>query len=65
MDRKKSLIKVRGFQVAPAEIEGVLLSHPEVVDVAVIGVQVSEESSELPRAYVVKEGGESGGCRGY
>ena len=59
VDRKKSLIKVRGFQVAPAEIEGVLLSHPEVLDVAVVGVQVSEESSELPRAYIVRrEGGE-------
>ena len=57
VDRKKSLIKVRGFQVAPAEVEGVLLNHPEVVDVAVIGVQVSEESSELPRAYVVRREG--------
>ena len=57
VDRKKSLIKVRGFQVAPAEIEGVLLSHPEVMDVAVVGIQASEESSELPRAYVVRREG--------
>ncbi|KAF2206882.1 hypothetical protein CERZMDRAFT_115519 [Cercospora zeae-maydis SCOH1-5] len=38
VDRKKELIKVRGFQVAPPELEGVLLSHPDIVDAAVIGV---------------------------
>ncbi|KAF2086246.1 4-coumarate-CoA ligase-like protein [Saccharata proteae CBS 121410] len=54
VDRKKELIKVRGFQVAPAEIEGVLVSHPHVVGCAVVGVAMAkEESSELPRAYVV------------
>ncbi|KAF2847838.1 4-coumarate-CoA ligase-like protein [Plenodomus tracheiphilus IPT5] len=60
VDRKKELIKVRGFQVAPAELEGVLLSHPEISDAAVIGVaaggansKASEEGSELPRAYIV------------
>ncbi len=37
-DRSKEMIKVRGFQVAPAEVEGVLLSHPAVVDAAVFGV---------------------------
>ena len=37
-DRFKEMIKVRGFQVAPAEVEGVLLGHPAVVDVAVFGV---------------------------
>jgi acyl-CoA synthetase (AMP-forming)/AMP-acid ligase II len=36
IDRKKELIKVRAFQVAPPEIEGVLLSHPHIVDAAVI-----------------------------
>ncbi|TKA70547.1 hypothetical protein B0A49_07628 [Cryomyces minteri] len=54
---KKELIKVRGFQVAPPEIEGVLLDHPEIVDAAVIGVQAHEEASELPRAYVVRRPG--------
>jgi acyl-CoA synthetase (AMP-forming)/AMP-acid ligase II len=57
VDRKKELIKVRGFQVAPAEVEGVLLAHPEVRDAAVIGLPTEEGDSELPRAYVVKKDG--------
>ncbi|KAJ9622716.1 hypothetical protein H2203_006367 [Taxawa tesnikishii (nom. ined.)] len=60
VDRRKELIKVRGFQVAPAELEGILLSHPDIVDVAVIGVTLtrSESSdSEFPRAYVVRRPG--------
>jgi 4-coumarate--CoA ligase len=44
---------VRGFQVAPAEIEGVLLLHPDIVDCAVIGLQRSMGESELPRAFIV------------
>ncbi|KAK3672723.1 hypothetical protein LTR78_007309 [Recurvomyces mirabilis] len=55
VDRKKELIKVRGFQVAPNEIEGVLLSHPGIQDVAVIGVDSPD--GEVPRAYVVKRDG--------
>lgn len=48
------MIKVRGFQVAPPELEAVLLSHPQIVDAAVVGVQPSEGgNSEYPRAYVV------------
>ncbi|KAG0650962.1 Acyl-ligase azaF [Hyphodiscus hymeniophilus] len=55
VDRKKELIKVRGFQVAPPELEGVLLSHPLIVDAAVIGVKDPiERDVEHPRAYVVK-----------
>ena len=38
VDRVKELIKVKGFQVAPAELEAVLLTHPAVADVAVIGI---------------------------
>ncbi len=56
VDRKKELIKVRGFQVAPNEIEGVLLAHPDIKDAAVIGI-VQGEAGELPRAYVVVEEG--------
>ncbi|OQO14039.1 hypothetical protein B0A48_00915 [Cryoendolithus antarcticus] len=51
VDRKKELIKVKGFQVAPAELEAVLLEHPDVADAAVVAMQGEHE--ELPRAYVV------------
>ncbi|KAF2254637.1 4-coumarate-CoA ligase [Trematosphaeria pertusa] len=54
VDRKKELIKVRGFQVAPAEVEGVLLDHPEILDAAVIGIPSADGDSEHPRAYVVR-----------
>ncbi|GAB7340312.1 hypothetical protein MBLNU457_6766t2 [Dothideomycetes sp. NU457] len=53
IDRLKELIKVRGWQVAPAEIEGRLLEHPSIVDAAVIGVPAPEKGTEIPRAYVV------------
>jgi 4-coumarate--CoA ligase len=52
-DRKKELIKYKGIQVAPAEIEGLLLSHPLIDDAAVIGVPA--EDTEVPRAYVVAD----------
>lgn len=52
--RTKELIKVKGWQVAPAELEAVLLQHPEVVDVAVRGVVAKDEISEVPRAYIVR-----------
>ncbi|OJJ71092.1 hypothetical protein ASPBRDRAFT_179133 [Aspergillus brasiliensis CBS 101740] len=52
--RTKELIKVRGYQVCPAEIEAVLLQHPLIADVAVIGTCLSDGSSEAPRAYVVR-----------
>jgi acyl-CoA synthetase (AMP-forming)/AMP-acid ligase II len=52
VDRAKELIKYKGFQVAPAELEALLLSHPAVADVAVIPV-ADEEAGELPKAFVV------------
>ena len=52
-DRIKELIKYKGSQVAPAELEGILASHPKVKDVAVIGVQVKAIESEVPMAFVV------------
>jgi 4-coumarate--CoA ligase len=51
-DRLKELIKVRGFQVAPAELEELLFQNELVQDVAVVQVP-DEESGELPRAYIV------------
>ncbi|KAG6816577.1 hypothetical protein H0H87_004877 [Tephrocybe sp. NHM501043] len=53
VDRRKELIKYKGFQVPPAELEGLLLSHPDVADAAVIGVYSESQATELPRAYVV------------
>lgn len=52
VDRIKELIKSKGHQVAPAELEGILLQHPDVIDCAVIGVMDTEGVTELPRAYV-------------
>jgi acyl-CoA synthetase (AMP-forming)/AMP-acid ligase II len=52
VDRLKELIKYKGYQVPPAELEGLLLGHPGVADVAVIGVP-DEEAGELPKAFVV------------
>ncbi|KAF8070774.1 AMP binding protein [Lyophyllum atratum] len=53
VDRRKELIKYKGFQVPPAELESLLLTHPDIADVAVIGVNSAKEATELPRAYVV------------
>ena len=54
-DRIKELIKVKGFQVAPAELEALLFTHPAVADVAVIG-RADERSGEIAVAYVVVRG---------
>lgn len=54
-DRLKELIKVKGLQVAPAELEALLLTHPHITDAAVIGVP-NERLGEAPRAFVVKKG---------
>lgn len=55
VDRMKELIKVKGYQVPPAELEALLLEHPNVKDVGVIGVP-HEEKGEVPKAYIVKNG---------
>ncbi|MCH8196068.1 MAG: AMP-binding protein, partial [Chloroflexi bacterium] len=52
VDRKKELIKYKGFQVPPAELEALLLEHPAITDAAVVG-KPDEEAGELPKAYVV------------
>ena len=56
-DRLKELIKYKGFQVPPAELEAALINHPKIADVAVIGV-ADEEAGELPKAFVVPVAGE-------
>ncbi|EED21683.1 phenylacetyl-CoA ligase, putative [Talaromyces stipitatus ATCC 10500] len=53
-DRVKELIKYKGFQVPPAELEGILVDSELIDDVAVIGVHSDEHGSEVPRAYVVR-----------
>ncbi len=52
VDRIKELIKYKGFQVPPAELEAVVITHPAIVDVAVIGVE-DVEAGEIPKAFVV------------
>ena len=55
VDRLKELIKYKGYQVPPAELEAVLLGHPQIADAAVIGVIDSESGEEVPKAFVVKQ----------
>ncbi len=59
VDRLKELIKYKGFQVPPAELEALLLTHPSVADAAVIGLP-DEEAGEIPAAYVVLRQGLDG-----
>ncbi|KAJ6945405.1 4-coumarate--CoA ligase [Populus alba x Populus x berolinensis] len=53
VDRLKELIKYKGFQVAPAELEALLIAHPEISDAAVVGLK-DEDAGEVPVAFVVK-----------
>lgn len=52
VDRIKDLIKYKGYQVAPAELEAILLEHPNVADTAVIGVP-DQDGNEVPKAFIV------------
>ncbi|KIW42891.1 uncharacterized protein PV06_06395 [Exophiala oligosperma] len=56
VDRKKELIKVKGNQVAPAELEALLLEHDAIADAAVIGMP-TQDGDEVPRAFVVRQSG--------
>jgi len=56
VDRAKELIKYKGYQIAPAELEALLLSHPKVMDAAVIGV-LDDDKQEIPKAFVVTRPG--------
>ena len=55
VDRIKELIKYKGYQVAPAELEALLLTHPAIADAAVIGLP-DEEAGEVPKAFIVPGG---------
>ncbi|KAE8165171.1 hypothetical protein BDV40DRAFT_79767 [Aspergillus tamarii] len=61
VDRLKELIKVKGNQVAPAELEALLLEHPAVADAAVIGIPT--DNDERPRAYVVLKPGQAASAK--
>ncbi|CEP16256.1 hypothetical protein [Parasitella parasitica] len=52
VDRIKELIKYKGFQVPPAELEAILVNSPIVADCAVIGVYDADQATELPRGYI-------------
>ncbi|MGX5682898.1 AMP-binding protein [Schumannella luteola] len=56
VDRVKELIKYKGYQIAPAELEALLLSHPGIADAAVIGV-LDDDHQEIPKAFVVASDG--------
>lgn len=55
VDRKKEMIKYKGFSIAPAELEALLVEHPAVLDSAVVGVP-DEEAGEIPKAFVILRG---------
>ncbi|KAJ1868918.1 hypothetical protein LPJ55_005699 [Coemansia sp. RSA 990] len=55
-DRIKELIKYKGMQVAPAELESILVDHPQIADAAVIGIGDSARGSEVPMALIVPQG---------
>ncbi|KAG1354223.1 4-coumarate--CoA ligase-like 6 [Cocos nucifera] len=56
LDRLKDTIKYKGFQIAPADLEALLICHPEILDVAVASAE-DEEAGEIPVAYVVRRSG--------
>jgi 4-coumarate--CoA ligase len=60
VDRLKELIKYKGYQIAPAELEALLLTHPGIADAAVIGTP-DADGQEVPMAFVVRQpGGQAG-----
>jgi acyl-coenzyme A synthetase/AMP-(fatty) acid ligase len=60
-DRAKEIIKYKGYQIAPAELEAVLIEHPDVADAAVIPKPAGNGTDEIPKAFVVvREGAELG-----
>jgi acyl-CoA synthetase (AMP-forming)/AMP-acid ligase II len=57
VDRLKELIKYKGYQVPPAELEALLLTHHDIADAAVVGVSDAESGEEIPKAFVVRQSG--------
>ncbi|HEY0753188.1 MAG TPA: hypothetical protein VGD98_04440 [Ktedonobacteraceae bacterium] len=57
-DRKKEMIKYKGFSIAPAQIEALFLEHPSVADVAVIA-KADADAGEIPKAFVVPRQGQA------
>jgi acyl-CoA synthetase (AMP-forming)/AMP-acid ligase II len=57
VDRLKELIKYKGYQVPPAELEALLLTHPGIADAAVVGVIDADSGEEIPKAFVVTQPG--------
>jgi acyl-CoA synthetase (AMP-forming)/AMP-acid ligase II len=55
VDRLKELIKYKGYQVAPAELEALLVGHPQIADAAVIGIP-DEDAGEVPKGFIVASG---------
>ncbi|KAL9112716.1 MAG: hypothetical protein Q9227_003019 [Pyrenula ochraceoflavens] len=55
VDRAKDMIKVRAWQVSPAEVEACILQHPKILDAAVVGVPTDVENGETPVAFVVAQ----------
>jgi long-chain acyl-CoA synthetase len=56
VDRKKEMIKYKGFSIAPSELEAALLEHPDIADCAVVGM-ADAEAGEVPRGFVVPREG--------
>ncbi|PKZ40679.1 4-coumarate--CoA ligase family protein, partial [Kytococcus schroeteri] len=57
VDRMKELIKYKGYQVAPAELEALLMTHEAIADAAVVGYLRESDGEELPRAFLVLQQG--------
>lgn len=60
VDRAKELIKYKGYQVAPAELEALLLGREDISDVAVVGFTRPEDGEEVPRAFIVPQADSAG-----
>ena len=60
VDRAKELIKYKGYQVPPAELEALLLTRDDISDAAVVGYVREEDGEEIPRAFVVPQQNSAG-----